>query len=197
MGIAANSVKTEVRDNVLVGRGPSPATYPAPAIEIGRRRTYTGAGGLQAKVRGNTVYAWAGPAVQVGTPADEVEVRDNLFQRLCADVVRAAKAVKRLTVGGNVYDSAAKSPRGWFAHFALGTAPKDQACTFQQWTGLSKDAGSSVRPVRFRDPGFLANWDKAQFLRNARLQRRGNWKPQYTARAAQTTFQEAFREVEA
>jgi hypothetical protein len=197
MGIAANSVKTEVRDNLLVGRGPSPAAHPAPAIEIGRRRTYTGTGGLRAKVRGNTVYAWAGPAVQVGSPADEVELRDNVFQRLAADVVRAAKAVKRMTVGGNVYDSATKSPRAWFAHFALGTGPKDQACSFERWADLSKDAGSSVRPARFRDPDFLAKWDKAEFLRNARLQRRGNWKPQYTARAAREAFRQAVREQDA
>jgi hypothetical protein len=195
LGIAANSVNTEVRDNLLVGRGPSPAAHPAPAIEIGRRKTYTGAGALRAKVCGNTVYAWAGPAVQVGTPADQVELRGNVFQRLCADVVRAARAVKRLAVGGNVYDSTAESPRAWFAHFALGSAPKEQACSFERWVELSKDAGSVVRPVRFRDAQFLATWDKAQFLRNARLQRRGRWDPRFTAAAACGAFRAAFEET--
>ena len=76
--------------------------------------------------------------------------------------------------------------------------------TYQQWLDASGETGSTATPVRFVDPGRTLGTYNASiggeptfdaFIAEARKQRRGNWREQYTARAALAYIQAGFERV--
>lgn len=169
-----------------------------------------GVGVNNVRVVGNVVYDWRGPLV-VAEPAeprspspfcrvDGVVIESNDFQLPVANdttsncvSIRFSSTPAQVRLAGNAYWSV-RPPDEWLRY-------DNAAMSLEQWAAVTGDVGSRAEKVAYRDPSRDAASHAAaaglgatalDLLAAARLQRRGDWRPERAASAAVAHVKEGF-----
>ncbi len=169
-----------------------------------------GVGVNNVRVAGNVIYDWRGPLV-IAAPAaprapspdctvDGVVIESNDIQMPVANdttancvSIRFASTPGQVRVASNRYWSVRPSDQ-WLRYDGV-------AMSIEQWTTASGDQGSRAEKVVYVDPKRDASTHAASaglgataldLLAAARLQRRGDWRPERAAAAALAHVKEGF-----
>ena len=146
---------------------------------------------MAGEFRNNVVYDWAGVALRLAAPSQELSVHDNFFQQRDDRLIELKAWKASYVFRNNEYIS--QGPR----LFRIGEADLD----WKQWQGETGD-GSHWGRTTFLDPSRdIASYGKSiglsdatleGFLAAARQQRRGHWDPRLTAQAVNDYIRAGF-----
>jgi hypothetical protein len=162
------------------------------------------------RVAGNVIYDWRGPLViaapgQPRAPSPDCTVNgvviesNDIQMPVASDTtancisVRFASTVDQVRFASNRYWSV-RPPDQWLRHDGV-------AMSLEEWMNASGDQGSTARKVVYADPTRDAATHAASaglgataldLLAAARLQRRGDWRPERAAAAVVAHVREGF-----